>query len=67
MKEQYVMATAFTCYPSLLYLYNYFQNVTRRMRSKPEIQFDVGSAGTELCTKREQKEVSFTDYSTGQN
>ena len=35
------------------------QNVTWRMRSKPGIQSDVGNVVTELCTRREQKEVSF--------
>lgn len=48
---------------SLLSVHLQFQNATKKMKLKLEIQYDVGSVVTESCTKRGQKEVSFSPIS----
>lgn len=48
---------------SLLSIHLQFQNATKKMKLKLEIQYDVGSVVTESCTKRGQKEVSFSPIS----
>lgn len=45
---------------SLLSIHLQFQNATKKMKLKLEIQSDVGSVVTESCTKRGQKGVSFS-------
>lgn len=48
---------------SLLSIHLQFQNATKKMKLKLEIRSDVGSVVTESCTKRGQKEVSFSPIS----
>lgn len=45
---------------SSLSIHLQFQNATKKMKLKLEIQSDVGSVVTESCTKRGQKGVSFS-------